>query len=210
MTSVVTAIVISMILALSSSNSQAEDSLTKLMQRMRTGQTNRMAYQETRKLVLMDQPWHGSGFLYSLPPDLLIKEQLLPERLLMGIKGEQMYYFDPANQTRHQSEMTDDNPISLNIGVFRALINADEILLHRLYRTQFSNAGNRWRLSLTPWQNLDAGIDIVISGLNGQQPDSIKITEAEGDISDYSLQPDTTANTVDAEANRLYRELIGD
>src|SRR5665811_2460809 len=88
--------------------SRADDSLAALMQRMKSDTAVRIAYQETRTLELMEKPWQGSGYLYSLPPDIMIKEQLLPERLLMGIDGDNMFYFDPIKDVRHQGEMDGD------------------------------------------------------------------------------------------------------
>ena len=107
--------------------SYAKDSLTTVMQRMESETAVKIAYQETRVLELMDQPWKGSGFMYSMPPDLMIREQLQPQRLLMAVKGDKMLYYDPGSDVRHQGDMDEDNPLSLNIAVFKALINADEV-----------------------------------------------------------------------------------
>jgi len=52
---------------------RADDSLSALMQRMKSDQAVRVAYQETRTLELMEKPWKGSGYMYSLPPDLMLR-----------------------------------------------------------------------------------------------------------------------------------------
>ncbi|MGR9036103.1 MAG: hypothetical protein ACU83O_05890, partial [Gammaproteobacteria bacterium] len=170
----------------------------------------RIAYRETRTLELMERPWQGRGYMYSLPPDLMIKEQLQPERLLMAVKGDQMFYFDPVNDVRHQGVMGEDNPLSLNIGVFRALINADEALLHRLYWVDFSSSAQRWSMTLKPKQDSNYGFSIIISGLAQKQPDTIKVKQPDGDLSELSLQPDTNGHDVEATVKRLYRELLGE
>ena len=189
----------------------AEDTLSALMQRMKSDKAVRIAYRETRTLELMEQPWRGSGYMYSLPPDIMIKEQLQPERVLMGVKGNQMLYFDSANDVRHQGEMDQDNPLSLNIAIFKALINADEALLHRLYRVEFSTQTKKgWVMTLKPKQDGEAGFSIVISGLAQKQADTIKVRQADGDFSEFSMQQAATGDEIESTVNRLYRELLGE
>ena len=194
---------------LAGSNGWAGDSLAALMQRMRSDTAVRIAYRESRTLELLDRPWLGRGYMYSLPPDLMIKEQLQPERVLMGVQGDRMYYFDPGHEVRHQGEMTLDNPMTQNVAVFKALINADEALLHRLYRIEFDSAGQSWTMTLTPKQEVDSGFSIVISGPAEQPADAIEVRQ-NGDLSVFSLQPDGSGENVEAAVKRLYRELLGD
>lgn len=68
-------------------------SLEDIMQAMRAVRLMRIRYFETRYLTFFDQPWKGTGFLYALAPDFLIKEQLFPERELMGADQRYLYYF---------------------------------------------------------------------------------------------------------------------
>ncbi|MGR9115352.1 MAG: LolA family protein [Gammaproteobacteria bacterium] len=203
-------LVVSFLTVLVADVGYAEDTLSSLMQRMQSSTAVRIAYRETRTLELMERPWQGSGYMYSLPPDLMIKEQVRPERVLMGVKGDQMVYFDPGNAVRHHGEMTEDNPMTLNIAVFKALVNGDEALLHKLYQVEFTSAPLRWTMTLTPKQDSDSGFNIVISGLSGQQADTIEVRQADGDSSEFSLQPDGSGDEVDATVERLYRELLGD
>ena len=188
----------------------AVDTLYQIMQRMQSDKAVRISYRETRTLELMDKPWHGSGYMYSLPPNLMIMEQLKPERLLMAVKGEQMFYFDPANDVRHQDEMSDDNPLSLNIGLFRALMNADLRMLFHLYQVDFKSSGHGWFMTLKPKRQGDSGFSVVISGSAQKPAEKITIRQPDGDFSEFSLKPDTTAHDVDATVNRLYRELLGE
>ena len=188
----------------------AEDTLSALMQRMQSNTAVRIAYRETRTLELMERPWQGSGYMYSMPPDLMIKEQLKPERVLMGVKGDQMYYLDPTNDVRHQGEMDEDNPVSLNIAVFKALINADEALLHRLYRVEFTSEAQGWVMTLKSKQDSESGFNIVISGLAGQQADTVKVRQADGDLSEFTLRQDAAGDEVKNKVNQLYRELRGE
>lgn len=195
---------------LAGNSSHADDSLSALMQRMKSNTAVRISYQETRKLELMEQPWQGSGYMYSLPPDIMIKEQLKPERLLMGIHGDQMLYFDPVNDVRHQGEMEEDNPLSLNIAVFKALMNADEASLHSMYRVEFSSEPHGWVMTLKPKRDGESGFSIVISGLPQQQADTIKVKQADGDLSEFTLHKDAARDEIKTTINRLYRELLGE
>jgi hypothetical protein len=200
-----------MFIALMAGNSShADDSLSALMQRMKSDNAVRVAYQETRTLELMAQPWKGSGYMYSLPPDIMIKEQQQPERLLMGVKGDKMFYFDPVNNVRHQGEMDQDNPLSLNIAVFKALMNADEVLLHRLYQVEFSSLEHGWTMKLKAKQDSESGFSIVISGLPQQAADSVKVRQADGDFSEFSMQKDAAGDEVKTTVSRLYQELLGE
>lgn len=196
-------------------NVLADDSLSALMQRMQSDRAVRIAYLEERILELMDQAWHGSGYMYSLPPDTMIKEQLQPKRILMAVSGDRVYYFDPENNIRHQMEMEEDNPISLNIAVFKALINADEKLLHRLYQVDFSSDEQTWTMNLIPSSDPDSGFKISISGRVGKHPENIKVWQADGDASILSLKPapvieGTKTDPIMEKVEALYQELQGE
>lgn len=192
-----------------SSTGRAEDTLTALMQRMQSDTAVKIAYSETRTLELMESPWLGSGYMYSLPPDLMIREQLLPERVLMAVKGEQMFYYDPSENVRRQGEMDYDSPLTLNLTVFKALINADENLLHKVYRVDFASREQGWIMTLKPKQSKESGFSIVISGPAGQQANRIEVKQPDGDSSEFALHKDAEGVEVEAEVNRLYLELQG-
>lgn len=198
-------------LMLAAGSVYAEDTLLGLMQKIKAEPKTRVAYQETRTLKLMDAPWHGSGYLYSQAPDLMIREQLKPERLVMGVKGNQSFYFDPKNDTRQQGELGgDDNELSMPLAVFKALVNADEPLLHRLFDIEFSSNSQAWTMNLQPKQKAGAVSKIIVTGLSGQQANKISILQEDGDVSDFSLQKDPgNANSSDT-IQKLYQESLGE
>ncbi|WP_305909404.1 outer membrane lipoprotein carrier protein LolA [Methylomarinum sp. Ch1-1] len=187
----------------------ADDTLAALMQRMKSDTAVRVAYQETRTLALMEQPWHGSGYMYSLPPDLMIKEQLRPERVLMGINGEQMLYFDPGNEVRHQGVMDADNPMTLNIAVFKALMTADQALLDSLYQVEFVSLPERWSMVLRAKNDPDSPFRIEISGAHGKQAERIHVEQADGDSREISMEKEAEGGEVKARMEQLYQELLG-
>lgn len=188
----------------------AEDSLVTVMQSMQSEQPVKIAYQEIRRLELMDEPWFASGYLYSLPPDIMIKEQLEPQRILMGVKADKLFYFDTKNNVRHQAEMDMDNPLNQNIAVFNALIHADTDLLKRLFQIEFSHFPQRWLMTLHPIQQSQRDISIAVSGRLKQGVDLIKIQQADGDVTEFLLQKQIPENHIEKKINQLYLELQGE
>jgi hypothetical protein len=168
--------------------SYADDSLSALMQRMQSETAVRIAYQEIKHLELMDQPWHGSGFLYALSPNLMIKEQIQPSRVLMGVNADKLYYFDSQNNIRHQADMQEGNALTLNVSLFKALMNADEAQLKQLFQLQFIHNPNRWQLTLVPKQESQKDFTVHVSGALKQAVDLIRIEQVDGDVTEFVLE----------------------
>lgn len=184
----------------------AEDSLLKLMQKLKSEPTPRVAYQETRHLKLMTEPWHGSGYLYSLPPELMIREQLKPERVLMGVKGNKAFYFDSGKNERHQQDLSSGDELNSPVTVFKALVNADEALLRSLYQIDFTSSPQDWTIELKPKQKTGSVTKIIVSGLSGQQANKIHILQEDGDTSEFTLQKASGGGNI----SKLYQELLGE
>ncbi|POZ50057.1 LolA family protein [Methylovulum psychrotolerans] len=191
-------------------NAYAEDSLLKLMQKLKSEPMSRVAYQETRNLKLMAEPWHGSGYLYALPPELMIREQLQPERVLMGAKGNQAYYFDPGKSERHQADLNDGNELNAPLTVFKALVTADEALLRSVYHIVFTSHPQDWLMELSPKQKAGTVAKIFVSGRPGGQIDKITILQEEGDSSEFTLQPTPGGGQNNAAITGLFQELAGE
>lgn len=202
--------ILALLICCSITTANAKESLSSLMQGMKSETATRIAYKETRTLELMDEPWEGSGFMYSLPPDLMVKEQLLPKRVLMGVKGGEIFYFDQEKGFRHQDELDKKDPISLNIAVFKALINADKDLLRDLYQVDFVSKSKEWMMTLTPKNKTEEGFSTTVSGKTIQKIDKISMKQADGDTSDFILHKDASGDRVKNIANRLYLELLGE
>jgi Outer membrane lipoprotein carrier protein LolA-like len=187
-------------------SASAEDSLLSLLKKLKSEPTPRVAYEETRHLKLMTEPWHGSGYLYSLPPELMIREQIKPERVLMGVKGNKAYYFDSAKNERHQQDLGSGDEINSPVTVFKALVNADEALLRSLYQIDFTSSPQDWSLELKPKQKTGLVSKIIVSGQSGQQANKIYILQEDGDTSEFNLQKAYGGGNV----NKLYKELLGE
>ena len=191
--------------------SYADDiTLASLMQGMKSKEATRIAYTEIKTLELIDEPWEGSGFMYSLPPDLMVKEQLLPKRIVMGVKGDKMFYLDKGNGISHQGELDSNDLISLNVAVFKSLINADEKLLHSMYHVEFNNTERGWLMNLTPKNNKQSTFSTQVSGVSSQHIDKIVIKQADGDRSEFTLRKDRRGKRIRNIAKHLYQELQGE
>lgn len=191
-------------------NAYAQDSLSALMQRMHSDSAVKMSYQQTRTMELFDQVWHGNGYMYSTPAGIMLREQLKPNRLLMAVNKDSLFYYDVEKQIRHQGTMQEGDPLLLQFAVFQALINADEVLLKHLYQIDFVTKPERWLMTLTPKQT-DVGISIVVSGHLLQKLDTIIIKQADGDLSEFMLQTEekVSSENISIIVNQLYAELVG-
>ncbi len=189
--------------------SVADEALSLLMDTLKSDVAIKMAYQETRTLELMDEPWHGSGYLYSLPPNIMIREQLQPKRLLMGVIANNLYYFDPESNTRYEDAFDDESPKTLSIAVFKALVNADKILLHRLYTVDFVNSEQTWAMNLKPKQDKDSTLRIIVSGLANQQANKFQVTQEQGETSTFNLQKKAEGSAVKVIIEKMAQTLQG-
>ncbi|MDD2724162.1 MAG: outer membrane lipoprotein carrier protein LolA [Methylovulum sp.] len=195
---------------LATGSAYAEDSLLKLMQKLKSEPMSKVAYQETRNLKMLAQAWHGSGYLYALPPELMIREQLVPERVLMGVKGDQALYFDAGKNERHQVDLHDDNELNAPLTVFKAIVTADEALLRSVYNIIFTSHSKDWLMELTPKQKGGAVNRIYVSGRTGQEVDKITVLQEDGDNSEFTLQKESGNAKNSGNISSLYQELVGE
>ena len=188
----------------------SEDTLASVMRRMQPESTVKIAYREIRYLELMQEPWQASGFMYALAPDMLIMEQQLPQRVIMGAIGDQMFYYDPVNDVRHQGVMTSDDPISLNIAAFKSLITGDRELLEKIFSITFSANPEQWTLDLTSREDNDTMTNVVINGSAGQQASKIIVHQADGDRSEFVLTETERGEHLTSKIQQLHQELLGE
>lgn len=188
----------------------SEDTLASVMQRMRPESAVRIAYRETRFLELMREPWQATGFLYALAPDVLVKEQQTPVREVMGASRDQMYYFDPARDVRRHREMDSDDPLSLNVAAFKALVTGDRQLLGKMYRFEFCSNPEQWTLTLTGHKVKKPTVKIIVTGSAGQQANKIVVQQPDGDRSEFILTEAVRGEHLKDSIRQLNQELIGE
>ncbi len=190
----------------------AEDSLSAVMARMKPDTAVRIRYRETRYMDLLAEPWEGAGYFYARPPDLMLKEQFHPSREIMGASGSRIYYYDPANNVRHQGVIEQDDPVSLNLSAFKALVNGDKALLKALYKIEFCSKPEQWILTLKAKDpTVDESLDkIVISGLSDQPANKIEVIQLDGDRTLFSIKKDGQGKEIEAAVAQINGELQRD
>lgn len=164
-----------------------DSSLNQILSHIRHDGAAEFRYQETRTLELASAPWHGSGLMLSGADGSLIKLQQQPNRVVMAIAGDKMYYWDPAQQQRHVAPLENDGPAG-QILLFRKLLQGQIEQLRSDYDLIAEQHQQQWILRLTPKTAADEGFSIEISG--DQNPDHrrLLIRQADDESSDYQLQ----------------------
>jgi hypothetical protein len=190
----------------------AADSFSAVMERMKPQGPISIHYDEVRYLELMDEPWRGSGNLYALPPDMMLKEQQRPASELMGVKGNRMYYLNREDNERHSGEMRPEDPLAAHLEAFRALMNGDREAIDKLYRVAFLSKPKRWELTLTAKDPEIAATlaKIVVSGIAEKPADTIEIHQADGERMEFALRPEVQETGLAEKVEALYKELLGD
>ncbi|MGR9072358.1 MAG: LolA family protein [Gammaproteobacteria bacterium] len=204
------AIVLILALVPPAKHASAEDTLESVLERMKPSSAVRIAYRETRYLELLAQPWNGSGYFYSLPPGVMIKEQYYPAREIMAADDGRLYYYDPVNDVRRRGEMEDGGPMALHLAAFKALIGGDGRLMEQLYRISFAARAETWEIALSPREKIDPVVDILISGPAGQGAERIVVRQGDGDRSEYRLSNDGEGKAMEKKIAGLRKELLGD
>lgn len=165
-------------------------------------------YQETRRLALLTEPWHGSGFLLADPDGTLVKLQLLPERLVLVATPDALLYYRPADGERRRLPLPSSLPQVQGIVLLQRLLRGDLEAVRRdfLLETDETKAG--WRLVLTP-KGTEAPFRRVILGTeNGAR--YLEIQEANGDRSRTTLILDEYGDHLKVRIARLYRQAQGE
>ncbi len=189
---------------------QAEDTLASVMQRMQPKTAVQIAYQETRYLELLQEPWKATGFLYALAPDILVKEQQIPVREIMGASNGKLFYYDPINDVRHRGTMESNDPLSLNIAAFKALVTGNRQLLEKMYQIDFYTDPSQWTLALTGHGNKNTTVKIIVTGPIGQAANKIVVHQPDGDRSDFILAEAVRDKHLHDMIRQLKQELMGD
>ncbi len=187
----------------------AQDSVEAVMKRMKSTSAVRIAYQQTQYLELFDKPVETSGMLYGMPPDSLLKEQLVPEREIMGILKDHNFYYDPNTGTRHSRDRNPEDPVDLHIAAFQALANGNRDVLNAVYDISFVTEPGHWYMILEDKKDSQPLIRITVSGAAGESADQFEIHEADGDRSVYRLRKYEEGEDIRAAVLRLEAELTG-
>jgi len=188
------------------------ESLEEVMARMAAHKAIKTSYKETRYLDLLDEPWSGTGFFYAKPPSQLVKLQLSPERVVMAANQKSLWYYDAKHGLNFDGKISQDDPVTMGVASFQALINGDLKRLQSLYQLRFNTGNGYWSLLFLPKPEIKLMKlpQMEVSGQEGkaaqkivvQQPDSV-------DHSEYLLGKTVEGTKPDSEIAELMREAKG-
>jgi len=186
----------------------AQETLESVMLRMKPESFSKIHYQETRYLELLDKPWSGSGYFYSMP-DGMIKEQWYPQREIMAARGDQLYYFDPFADVRYQAGIEGD--IGPQAVAFKGLISGDLLLVQKFFQTNFKTDAKTWIITLMASDpDLSEQLEkIVISGLLAKPADKIEMVLSDGDRHVMQLKQEDEGQHLQAKIKQLFEDLQG-
>lgn len=105
-------------------------------------------FEEERHLSFLDRPLRSSGTLSFNPPDVLIKQTLVPEPGLARIEGDELTIADASGERRIPLDA--DPLIRAYVAPFRALLAGDRAALERHFEVATDAAPRGWSMTLTP------------------------------------------------------------
>ena len=144
-------------------------------------------YQETRQLELATSPIRTQGLMLTDSGGTLVKLQLKPERIIMAISGDNLYYWNPAQNQRHQMPISAGEDTAQQILIFRQLLQGRLTELQQHYQLEADTDNKHWSLQLRPKQPEASPIAAIT--VSGQQNERhILILQSDGDSTEYRIE----------------------
>ncbi|MCF7970575.1 MAG: hypothetical protein K9L22_05355 [Methylococcaceae bacterium] len=189
----------------------AQESIESVMARMKPDIAVQIAYQETRYMGLLDDDWHGSGYLYAQIPDVMLKQQLQPEVEMMAAEGSQLIYSKPATQTFHQLQIDESNPMMASLTAFKGMMTGNLVYLRQLYNLKFTTSVLSWKLEMIAKEHEEnePPIKIIMQGMNDQAANKMAVILPDGDRSSYELSQPQQGVAIKAKLADLLQSLKG-
>ncbi len=187
----------------------AQETLEKVMARMKPETAVQIHYQETRYMGLFDDDWHGRGYLYAAVPDIMLKQQLAPEVEIMAAEHRLLTYHKPASQTFHQLQLDESNPMMASLVAFKAMLTGNLVALQQLYHLKFSPLDATWTLEMTAKDHEpdEAPLKIIMQGLNEQAANKMQVILPDGDRSQYDLSQPLQGAAIQQQLTELLQSL---
>jgi len=190
-----------------------QDSLNSVVSRIKSNAVSAIAYKETRALGLFVEQWKGSGVFYTTAQGTLIKQQIQPEPEIMGVIGNQLYYYKAEGEKRYQTEMDDSDAMVLPVIAFKGLMNGDLKYLRQYYDVDFTAKKQQWTLLLTAQyfepEEGEQATTVTMQGFSGKLAHKLEIHTADGDKSEFNLSPVKQTEEIKADITRLSKLLKG-
>lgn len=166
-------------------------------------------YEETRTLELLAAPWKGKGYLLSSPDGTLVKLQLSPERVVMAVSGERLYYH--AQEQRQSAPLDAVGSLARPIGALRALLQgcAEELKASYEIRTEISGKRDIVILTGKPQENGKPAPSLEVSDETARRR-RIVIRQPDGEKTVYLLEKAAEGKHLEPWIQRLRAEAAGD
>lgn len=188
----------------------ADETLPQVLARLRQDSEGKFQYQETRTLELATAPWQGQGYMLTDGKGSLVKLQLAPQRVIMAVSQQRLYYYDPSLQQRHELPLDYADPAAGQIVVFRSLLQGRSEDFQADYEFAAEQHDAFWRLTLTPKTGHETAARIEIAGDDRVHSRQITILQADGDSTVYRIEPLPAPQAASVSIDGLLREAVGD
>lgn len=184
--------------------------VAEILDKMRNQAAGAVHYQERRTLELVDAPWHGEGLLLSDAEGNLVKLQQKPDRVVMAITANRLYYNDAGQQQRHAASFEEAGSMAEQILLFRRLLHGQREQLQARYRLDGEKSSKTWRLILTPKSDDDDLAGIELSGDDDGKQRQILIRQRDGETTSYQMIQAAPEQQTAINIQSLLREAIGE
>lgn len=188
-----------------------DTALTEILARIHQDGAAEFRYQETRTLELATAPWQGQGLMLSSADGSLVKLQQQPNRVIMAIAADKMYYWDAAQNQRHVAPLEQTGPAA-QILVFRNLLQGHADELRTSYDLNAEQHAQHWTLRMTPKadQADNNATTIEISGDQDPNQRQLLIRQPDGETTEYRLTKTSEGQESAASIQRLLLEAAGE
>lgn len=169
-------------------------------------------YEETRVLELVAAPWHGWGYLLSGADGSLVKLQMFPQRVVMAIVGDRMWYYDHDQNQRRSAPLGAAGAMQQQIAAFRSILQGRADELRGLYTLDAKRQGGHWTLHLAA-KAKPAGTGVASLEMSGEERGThrnLRIVEADGESTEYRLEKTNEGQSVELTIQRLLGEATGE
>ena len=164
----------------------AGDGLTRLLAGMATSAGFEGHFMEEVELALLREPVRSHGALYFVPPDRLARFTTRPSETALLIQGEQVEFRDAQRSRIDLSS----SPLARHFtGNLLLLFAGDRGALEASYAVAFEEAGERWKLVLTPRRApLSQALSRIVLEGRGRVLDRMEVLDSEGARTRTSLE----------------------
>jgi outer membrane lipoprotein-sorting protein len=157
------------------------DALDELMGRLSKMPGLEARFVEDKHITLLQAPLSSEGTLRFLPPSTLSRETTKPQRSVLLIAGDRLYFDE--GKGRQEVNVGGSPVVRTFVQSFVLLLAGDRIALEKVFAMTYSG-GERWKLELVP---KDPAIGKIIRRMlvegRGVALESLVVEEASGDRS---------------------------